>query len=190
MKRFLRFGKKARLLVIGVVAALTVAGVSAATVTFVPGGPGFVGKGDVQVAFHWNNAQFQANAPDITFTEAFDLIQAEYCTHWQNGEIVESWVRSRTLDEDKVETYTTRVRNGKISGFDLTGPDESTDSFHYDPWQGDALPSECFSDGSYVNTVDSEGNGWNSWTIIDPLHTSSLYVNYGGQRVKLATYSR
>ncbi len=40
-----------------------------ASVTFDPTtGAGFVGKGDVQTAFGWNNQALQANAADVTFS--------------------------------------------------------------------------------------------------------------------------
>ena len=48
--------------------AMALATTAQAAVTFDPEtGTGFVGKGDVQVAFGWNNAQFQANATGLSF---------------------------------------------------------------------------------------------------------------------------
>lgn len=47
-------------------AAATLATVAIAAVTFDPvTGTGFVGKGDVQTAFGWNNQQLQQNADGV-----------------------------------------------------------------------------------------------------------------------------
>lgn len=176
-------------LLIGVVAALAVVGTAAATVTFNRLGTGFVGKGDVQTAFGWNAAEFQRNASGVTFTYANDLIDVQRCWQWQNGEIVGFWARNRLFDEDNVETYEARRHNQKITGFRLTGPDLNTFSFGFDPWLGDTLPSGCFdSAGSLVGfTVDENGNGWQTEELVDPENTISLFVNFGGDRVRLAT---
>jgi hypothetical protein len=185
----MRSSTRMRIVLVGVVAALTVAGSAAATVTFNRYGTGFVGKGDVQTAFGWNNAQFQRNASGITFTYANDLIEAQTCWQWQNGEVVEVWLRYRLFDEDNVETYQVQRHGHKITGFALTGPDLSTFSYGFDPWQGGPLPSDCFdSTGSLVGyTVDENGNGWQTEDRVDPQNTISLFVNFGGERVRLAT---
>ena len=59
---------------------------ASASVTFDPAtGTGFVGKGDVQLAFGWNNAVLQANAKGVAFSyqqsETYDAV----CT-WVTGE--------------------------------------------------------------------------------------------------------
>ena len=56
-----------------------------ASVTFDPAtGTGFVGKGDVQLAYGWNNAQLQANATSVTFTyvttDTYEVVNA-----WATG---------------------------------------------------------------------------------------------------------
>ena len=61
---------KSRLMgsVIPTLSSVLVAGLAYAAVTFDPTtGQGFVGKGDVQYTFDWNNAQLQANADDVGF---------------------------------------------------------------------------------------------------------------------------
>ena len=51
------------------VAMFVAAGTVYAAVTFDPEtGEGFVGKGDVQLAFNWNNKQLQQNATGVSFT--------------------------------------------------------------------------------------------------------------------------
>ena len=42
----------------------------------------------------------------------------------------------------------------------------------------------CFAVG---NTIDENGNGWLTEDIVDPENTISLFVNFGGDRVRLAT---
>ncbi|HEV8313926.1 hypothetical protein [Piscinibacter sp.] len=50
-------------------ALAVVAGAALATVTFdAATGKGFVGKGDVQLAFGWNNAKLQSQAGNVSFT--------------------------------------------------------------------------------------------------------------------------
>jgi hypothetical protein len=60
-------------------AALAVSAAAAnASVTLDPNGVGFVGKGDVQTAFGWNNAAIQkaVESGNITFTTKQDAAQA------------------------------------------------------------------------------------------------------------------
>jgi hypothetical protein len=67
-------------------AAALVAVPAFAAVTFNPeDGTGFVGKGDVQVAFTWNNKQLQENANGVSFS--YDTIDSysAVCT-WTTGE--------------------------------------------------------------------------------------------------------
>lgn len=184
----MRFTKRLWVVVIGVVAALTIGGAAAATVTVNGDGTGLVGKGDVQSAFGWNNAQFQRNAAAITFTLANELDEVQRCWQWQNGEIVGAWFRYRTFDEDQLYTYRVEKKH-QISGFVLTGIDDSSSFLHFDPWQFGPLASGCLdSNGRLVgNTIDENGNGWSTEAIVQPLSTLAFYVNYGGARVKLAT---
>src|ERR671919_607566 len=63
-----KFGKKTIALVAGAVAALTIAGAATAAVIFNPDdGTGFVGKGDVQLVYGWNNKALQDNAGAVQF---------------------------------------------------------------------------------------------------------------------------
>ena len=49
----------------GLIAATSLA---SAAVILNADGTGFVGKGDVQLAFNWNNATLQKNAVDVRFS--------------------------------------------------------------------------------------------------------------------------
>jgi hypothetical protein len=59
------------------VASLALAGTASAAVTFNSStGTGFVGKGDVQIAYGWNNTSLQKNATGVTFTSRQAATQA------------------------------------------------------------------------------------------------------------------
>jgi hypothetical protein len=61
------------------IAFCVMVGTASAAVDFDPAtGTGFVGKGDVQLAFGWNNKALQSNASAVTFVyEAVDTYEAE-----------------------------------------------------------------------------------------------------------------
>jgi hypothetical protein len=56
--------------------AVTIPAANAAVTFNETNGTGFVGKGDVQVAFAWNNKQLQTNAKDVSFSFTQDATQA------------------------------------------------------------------------------------------------------------------
>ncbi len=62
---------------------------------------GFVGKGDVQLAFEWNNKQLQANAADGTFrysaTDVYKAVCIFTTGEGRNGEQVHNPTRTRTV---------------------------------------------------------------------------------------------
>jgi hypothetical protein len=62
-------------------AIVTSAAVMAAVVFNPATGEGFVGKGDVQSAFGWNNARLQSNAGGVTFTFGAEVEQSVVCQH-------------------------------------------------------------------------------------------------------------
>jgi hypothetical protein len=77
--------KVRRTLLIAVIGIVLVAGLAYATVTFNPTtGVGFVGKGDVQIAFGWNNATAQQQTNNVAFTyvttDTYEVVNA-----WASG---------------------------------------------------------------------------------------------------------
>ncbi|MEU0217673.1 hypothetical protein ABZ281_22310 [Streptomyces sp. NPDC006265] len=61
-------------------AVLVVAGPAAASVALDPAtGTGFVGKGDVQTSFAWNNKQLQTNSDGVSFTYATTTHYSAVC---------------------------------------------------------------------------------------------------------------
>ena len=103
-------------------------GTALAAVSFNPStGTGFVGKGDVQTAFGWNNAQLQKNLSNVRF----------YYQSYQEYTVSEEWstlaggskntfVNTHTITKttvcsvNGVVAYDARVRN-QITGIYLTG---------------------------------------------------------------------
>jgi hypothetical protein len=155
------------------VAMLVGAGAVFAAVTFNPAnGTGFVGKGDVQLAFNWNNNQLQQNAKDVTFsynsTDTYDVTE-EFDTG--NPDKPKS-INHHIITQDKSTTvnssvtYDPRVRN-QITGFNLTGKGTTTTS------------------GSIPQVGDSCPNGFNCVVTDVQLVSSSggLYAKYGGTSV-------
>ena len=93
-----------------------------AAVTFNPTtGEGFVGKGDVQEAFDWNNKQLQQNAPGVSFKFVSTTVtEREWtCTNAnnQNEQVRE---RTTTTTTTGLVDSIARERN-QITGFNLEG---------------------------------------------------------------------
>jgi hypothetical protein len=157
---------KSRLLILVVLAAVLVLVVSAvsAAVTFdAETGIGFVGKGDVQLVFGWNNKALQDKADDVQFrASSKEVTEVSWtCTNTNNDNIQER-ARTTTTTIEGVVSSVLRERN-QITGFILDGYDgEPTTSSETD---GPALNS-CPS-GPWVLTipagdpevVDSSGGG-------------------------------
>ncbi|MDP8932475.1 MAG: hypothetical protein M3O70_28985 [Actinomycetota bacterium] len=141
-----------------VLALAILAGTALATVTFNPAtGEGFVGKGDVQYTFGWNNKQLQDNLKDVKFTyvatETKVTEQSWECTNTKNEKIQE---RERTTTETKsvngVVSAVARERN-QITGVNLTG------------YSSKAETSTSTTEGPKVNSCpDASGN----WTLTSP----------------------
>ena len=108
------------MLALAVVGVLAVAGTAAATVTLNSDGTGFVGKGDVQLIYGWNNAQLQNNASLVRF-QVSQSTTTEYS--WQclngGGNDVNKSDSTTTTTQGVVDSIA-RVKN-QITGFNLNG---------------------------------------------------------------------
>lgn len=109
----------------GIVAtALAVGSIAGAAVDFDPAtGTGFSGKGDVQLAFGWNNKQLNTNASDVSFRYVESTVKVQDCVHRYRGTITR-----RVEDVETTRGVSSaigyEVRNNKkgdITGFHLTG---------------------------------------------------------------------
>jgi hypothetical protein len=148
-----------------------------AAVTYDPDtGTGFVGKGDVQTAFGWNNSQLQANASTVTFsynaTDTYDAVCTFTTGEGTRGE------RTHNIDHTKStvvnSTVASQLRKNNqldITGFNLTGKGATTTQGTV-PVVGEACPGNLGTDGT--------------WTSVTPTgSTGGLFVNYGGVSVPL-----
>jgi hypothetical protein len=112
-------------------------------------GTGFVAKGDVQLAFGWNNRDLQNRAGDVTFAVDKTIVtEVEWTCTRDSGENTQERQRTTTTSKTGVFTSTTRDRN-QVTGFLLTG----------------------FSSSSTLSTV-TEGPALNScptfWSVTSP----------------------
>ena len=101
------------------IAALAVPATAFASVSVDANGNGYVGKGDVQSALKWNNADFDNNVAKLKFTAGTQSMSNQ--TRWQcsGGEQsrTSTVVQSRTVQATQVLSS-----NGKqITGWNLTG---------------------------------------------------------------------
>lgn len=151
-----------------------------AAVTFSPAtGAGFVGKGDVQTAFGWNNSTLQLNGAAVSFsfeeTTNYKGICSWITGEGTRGEQPHNVPHTRKTRVRAEVVYDTRQNNQKyITGYILTGMDEETET-QAKPEIGDA----CLGIGT---------NG--KWTTVDVDPDSSLaglYVTFGNQTVLIYT---
>jgi hypothetical protein len=88
-------------------------------------GTGFVGKGDVQLAFNWNNRQLQDNATQVSFEYHSTNTYSVLCEYEEkNGNKA-----GQTFEVDQGKHQTVRgavngdprVKNSKFTGYNLMG---------------------------------------------------------------------
>ena len=142
---------------IATVTALGGASAASAAVTFDPAtGNGFVGKGDVQYTYNWNNARLQANAASVDFqyqsmqdyevTCEFDTLQGRV-TERRTVHHVTTKELNTSVSRD-IGTVTRKNPQGDVNGFSLTGIESSSERGEPVPAIGD----ECkFGAGNSFN---------------------------------------
>jgi hypothetical protein len=98
------------------------AGSPALLVTFDPAtGTGFVGKGDVQLIYGWNNAQLQANAGSVNFrASTTEVTEVSWICTNANNENTQERARTTTTSTQGLVDDIARVKN-QITGFNLRG---------------------------------------------------------------------
>lgn len=116
------------------IGAVALTGAATAAVTFDPAsGTGFVGKGDVQLPFNWNDSKLQQYASGVRFEYASSS-DDEYAVtcEWDTGnkKIVHHIQNKRANVGSSIAYDVTKVDrknpNGKITGFNLTGIDQAS----------------------------------------------------------------
>ncbi|MGZ5183035.1 MAG: hypothetical protein ACXWC2_21365 [Ramlibacter sp.] len=150
-----------------------------AGVTFDPNtGTGFVGKGDVQLAFGWNNAQLQTNAAGVGFSYQLRQDYVAVCTFTTGdgtpGEKTHNVSHTLKYNAGSTINYDARTRS-QITGFNLTGYPSGTEvSVGTEPVIGAPCPGNEGTDGT--------------WSSVTPVGTGvdGLFVTYGGAEVRLS----
>jgi hypothetical protein len=147
-----------------------------AAVTFDPAtGTGFVGKGDVQLAYGWNNAALQRNASGVTFsynaTDNYEAVCTFVTGEGTRGEKTHNVGHNKSTVVASTITYDARVRN-QITGFTLNGLGTTTTTGGSAPVVGEACMGNPGHDGE-----------WSAVTLTDS--SGGLYVNFGGVAVLL-----
>ncbi|MCE9680603.1 hypothetical protein LZP69_15735 [Shewanella sp. AS1] len=104
-------------------ASLFVALSANASVTYDENGVGFVGKGDIQSLFDWNNSQLQENAGSLQFRFISEGTVTWLCEGFnKNGKLVQSKTPSMSTSVDAKATLDSRKNKKEmITGFDLKG---------------------------------------------------------------------
>jgi hypothetical protein len=134
-------------------------------------GTGFVGKGEVQEAFGWNNRQLQLNVDDVQFQVASELVTevSWECTNANNDNVQER-ERTTTTSVQGVLESTARERN-QVTGFILQGYD------------GEPVTGDSKTEGPQLNSCPS-----GPWTLTTPAgqpevvsSTSTFQVSIDGE---------
>lgn len=172
-------------------AAASVALVSTAawaTVTFDPdSGTGFVGKGDVQLAFGWNNSQAQKNANGVTFTYESDQSYDVTCewttlTGGKNSKTIYHDVTNhKSTSVSSTIAYDARMKN-QYTGYNLLGLGSTVTTGTPVPNIGDPCPQ-----GGGLADSDPPGNDAVVTDVeIDPASVvSGFFVNFNGNKAQL-----
>jgi hypothetical protein len=162
-------------IVLALVACVAAAVTAYATVMVDENGEGFVGKGDVQTIFGWNNAQLQANADQLTFhySSLSTTVQETTWACLNNGgnEVGRSSTTTTTTGVSNPNAALARVRN-QITGFNLTS--DNADFEDGTPVTVGFEPGFCPSGQSFVEGSIVVGD-----PVTDPNSTRTLTVCYG-----------
>ncbi|MBW3665749.1 MAG: hypothetical protein KY469_21875 [Actinobacteria bacterium] len=105
------------------VALAVFASAAFAAVTFnAADGTGFVGKGDVQLVYNWNNKALQDNAASVQFQAESKVVTevSWVCTNTKH-EHEQPRARTTTTTVEGVVDSIARDKKGQITGFNLTG---------------------------------------------------------------------
>jgi hypothetical protein len=148
-------------------------------------GVGFVGKGDVQLALGWNNAQLQNNASGLSFTYVQARSYSIECewttvTGGKTAKVIEHAVtHTFGADVNAAIAFAPRTqKQGGINGFNLNGFENAVVS-------GDPLPAL----GDRATCPGEQGTGAVGTVIAVSVGSTSggLYVNHGETSVLLPT---
>lgn len=157
------------------VLAATLAVVSTAalaSVTFYPAtGTGFVGKGDVQSAFGWNNAALQQNINGISFTYNSTVTYSATC-YWVTGPVQNrhehTVVHHKNTNVAGTVKWDARTHH-QVDGIYLTGFGDSVESGDDIPVVGGPCPGNPGTGAVYIDV-----------SVVPGGSSGGLYVYYNG----------
>jgi hypothetical protein len=136
--------------------------------------PGFIGKGDVQSAFGWNNGALQSNADGVGFRALEQQVRRMDCREQGNPHsnpiiLVDARTQERTI-RTTVAYDSRNNKKGQITGFLLE------DIGNSNPGGGGGVDTTTCPTG-----YTAVGGGWGDWESMG----LTLYVTHGGRTVAL-----
>jgi hypothetical protein len=161
------FGRGAAALASAALAIGLAASSAGAAVTFDPAtGSGFVGKGDVQLLFGWNNKSLQDKADSLQFRAATEVVSevSWICTN-TNNENTQEREQATTTTVQGVVSSVARERN-QITGFVLTS------------YAGDVSVTTGSTEGPALNSCPG-----GPWTLSTPAGEPEIVSTEGGLQV-------
>jgi hypothetical protein len=124
---------------------------------------GFVGKGDVQTAFSWNNPQLQNNASGLKFSYT-ESTTYDYTIEFDTGN--EHHTEHHTITHTRTNSVSSKIQydaraKNQVNGFLLTSQ-QITDSGGPVPNVGDTCPNGDLGTCSVtsVNVISTSGDGF------------------------------
>ena len=124
--------------------ALGFAGLAHAAVSFSPeSGTGFVGKGDVQLAFGWNNEGLQSAAAQLEFSYSDQATYDVPCEKDAAKKTMEATFKRKKSIDASVVYDTRKNKQGQVTGFNLVGfgATDSSDNVECPAgWRADGEP--------------------------------------------------
>jgi hypothetical protein len=150
---------------LALVAAVSVSAMAFGAVTFDPAtGNGFVGKGDVQLALGYNNAQLQnaANSGAISFSYASEVSYSQDCIKENRRQTIEKTFKTTRAVNAAVTGSARKNSQLDVTGFNLTGHTSATPSAPTDlctpgVGQGEDANGWTPADGSVVTETGRTG---------------------------------
>jgi hypothetical protein len=158
--------KKSLLAVVSAV-GLAMAGSAFSAANIDDEGVGFVGKGDVQVIYGWNNQALQANAETVEFRVNSEVVTevSWICTN-SNNENTQERERTTTTTTQGVLDSVARLKN-QITGFNLNG------------FVGSAITGTV-TEGNQLNSCPS-----GPWSLTTPAGDPEVISSAGGLQVSI-----
>jgi hypothetical protein len=155
--------------------SLAIAGAAFAAVSLDPlTGMGWVGKGDIQLAYGWNDKTIQTRSVEVDFEVQQQVTVAVTCQIEKRG-VVEFKTASRNRSLSDTQDGDPRVKNARFTGYFLGGyKGQETAS-------GDPLPK----DG---DACKAEGEDGVVTSVVSTINFSKLFATYGGDKRLLGSF--